>query len=164
MLDREMMAKTMYNERDYMPLDYKCDDPEKEELIKQLVAVISMDPMLQDPANICGEDPDFWMIDKLFSKEEVKFILSFGQRRVVKLTAEQLAERNNMSVEKARELAESCSRKGILEFDRENEAKERQYFIPVWVVGSGEYILMSKENTDKFPEIASFFNYLTQYV
>ena len=162
MLDREMMAKTMYNERDYMPLDYKCDDPEKEELIKQLVAVISMDPMLQDPANICGEDPDFWMIDKLFSKEEVKFILSFGQRRVVKLTAEQLAERNNMSVEKARELAESCSRKGILEFDRENEAKERQYFIPVWVVGSGEYILMSKENTDKFPEIASFFNYLTQ--
>ena len=44
------------------------------------------------------------LLDRLLTKDEVRFMLSFKKKRVVKLTAADLAERNNISEEKAEEI------------------------------------------------------------
>ena len=155
----EKFKNYMFNEQDYLPQDYKVEDPEKLALIKQLVCMISDDMDLSKPQKVHENEPDVWLLDRMLTKDEVKFMLSFKKKRVVKLTAEEIAERNQMSVEDARARAEHIAEIGLLEYDRDNKEKVQKYFVPRWVVGSGEYMMMNGKLLEKHPEVATFFNY-----
>ena len=153
----------MFNENDFMPEKYTCEDKEKEKLVKKLACMISDDISVHLPSDIKNEDPDFWLLDRLLDKEQVKLMLSFKRKRVVKLTVEEIAERNKISVEDAERIAESICEIGLLEFDRENEDHHKQYFVPKFVVGSGEYMMMNGALLEKHPEVVTFFNYASSY-
>ena len=64
-----------------------------------------------------------------------------------------------MSADEAEAMAEKIAQIGLLEFDRDNSAHHKQYFVPQWVVGSGEYMMMNGKLLEKHPEVATFFNY-----
>ena len=155
----ERFQDYFFNDWDNLPQDYKCDDPEKEAMIKKLVALITDDMELQIPKKVVTGDPDFWLLDKLLTKEQVAFMLKFKKKRTVKLTAAQMAEKFRMQEDEARDTAEEICRIGLMEYDRENDRHEKQYFIPKWVVGSGEYMLMTGKLMEQHPEIATFFHY-----
>lgn len=156
----EKFKNYMFNENDFMPDNYKSEDAEKEKLVKKLAALITDDLQMSGrPKKISPNDPDFWLLDRLLTKEEVRFMLSFKKKRIVKLTAADLAERNNISEEEAEKIAMHIAEIGLLEFDRENDEHQKQYFIPKWVVGSGEYMMMNGKLTEEHPEVATFFNY-----
>ena len=156
----ERFQDYFFNDRDYLPETYEVEDKEREKLIRQLAALITDDlGMAGKPNKISNDEPDFWLLDKLLTTEEVKFMLSFKKKRTVKLNAVELAKRNKMSVEAATEMAEGICRKALLEYDRENPEHEKRYFIPKWVVGSGEYMLMTGKLMEEHPEIATFFHY-----
>ena len=155
----ERFRNYMFNENDFLPETYEIADPEKEELVRKLVMLISDDITFRSPKKLDLTEPDVWLIDRLLTKEEVRFMLSFKKKRTVKLTIEELAERNVMSVQEAQEIVDHIAGIGMIEFDRENEKKERQYFIPKWVVGSGEYMMMNGKLLAEHPEVATFFNY-----
>ena len=155
----EKLKNYMFNENDFFNEDYKCEDPEKEQLVKELANLITDDIAIRKAADVDVHDPDFWILDRLLTKEQVKFMLSFKKKRVVKLLPEQMAERNNMTPEEAEKMAFEICEIGLMEFDRENPEERRQYFIPKWVVGSGEYMMMTSRLLEKHPEVATFFNY-----
>ena len=156
----ERFQKYLFNDRDYLPETYEVQDKEREELIRKLAALITDDlGMSGKPDKINNNEPDFWLIDKLLTTDEIRFMLSFKKKRTVKLKAEEMAKRNGMTPEQAVEIAEGICRKGLLEFDRENPEHEKQYFIPKWVVGSGEYMLMTGKLMEEHPEAATFFHY-----
>ena len=81
------------------------------------------------------------------------------ERRTAKLTVAELAKRNDMTITETLNMAEGICQKGLLEYDRENAKNEKQYFVPKWVVGSGEYMLMTGKLMEEHPEIATFFHY-----
>ena len=151
----------MFNENDFLPQDYHVDDPEKLHYLKIAAAMISDDiNVLGNPKKIDEKvDPDLWLLDRLLTKEEVKFLCSFKKKRVVKLRLEEVAERNEMSIEDTQKMLDHICGIGLIEFDRENEDHVRQYFVPKWVVGSGEYMMMNGALLEKHPEVATFFNY-----
>ena len=149
----------MFNERDFFNEDYVCTDPEKEQLVKQLANLITDDIQIHSPKDVDVHMPDFWILDRLLTKEQVRFMLSFKKKRVVKLLPEQMAERNHMTPEEAEKMAMEICEIGLMEFDRENPEHRRQYFIPKWVVGSGEYMMMTSRLLKDHPEVATFFNY-----
>ncbi len=155
----EKFKNYTFNENDFLPEKYEVADKEKEELVRKLAKLISDDITFRKASDIKNEDPDFWLLDRLLTKEEVKFMLSFKKKRVVKLTVGQLAKRNNMTVQEAKKMAHHICEIGLLEFDRENEEHRRQYFIPKWVVGSGEYMMMNGKLLEEHPEVATFFHY-----
>lgn len=148
-----------FNDNDYLPENYQCESPEKEALIRKVVAMITDDMDLQNPKKIAHDDPDMWLFDRLLSEDELKFLLSFKKKRTVKLKIEEVAKRNKMSVNEAQAMADHIAQIGLLEFDRENDERERQYFVPKYVVGSGEYMMMNGALLEKHPEIATFFHY-----
>ena len=76
-------------------------------------------------------------------------MLSFKKKRTVKLTVKQMAKRNGMTPAEAEKMALGICEKGLLEFDRETKNGERQFFVPKWVVGSGEYMLMTGSLMEK---------------
>ena len=108
----ERFQDYFFNDRDYLPETYEVEDKEREKLIRQLAALITDDlGMAGKPNKISNDEPDFWLLDKLLTTEEVKFMLNFKKKRTVKLNAVELAKRNKMSVEEATEMAEGiCSK------------------------------------------------------
>ena len=155
----EKFKNYTFNENDFLPEGYQSEDKEKEALVRKLAFMISDDITFRKEKDITNDDPDFWLLDRLLTKEEVRLMLSFKKKRVVKLTLEEIAERNQLSVDKVKDLVDHICRIGLIEFDRENEDHHRQYFIPKFVVGSGEYMMMNGALLAEHPEVATFFHY-----
>jgi len=152
----------MYNEHDFLPDNYHVEDKEKLEMLKKLGFLITDRRGVNSADELTENDMEVWALDKIMTKEEVKFMLSFEKKRVNKYTVEQLAKKNGISVEKAQSLCDSLANTGILEYDYERKDKKREYFIPKFVVGSGEYMMMNSKLLEKVPEIATLFNFTAQ--
>lgn len=163
-MPNESLKHYMLNEHDYLPEEYHVEDKEKLELIKKLGFLITDRRDKKKWEDIADNDPEVWCLDKIMTKEEIKFMLSFEKKRVNIYKVEELAKKNNISVEKAQELCDNLCETGILEYDRHNEKREKQYFIPKFVVGSGEYMMMNGKLVEKHPEIATLFNIMSQAV
>ena len=158
---KEVNPMIHVNETDY-PVDaHHCDDPEKAKLVKKLAVLITDNIPRKLPGGMKENHMDFWILDRLLTKEEVVFMLSFKVRRVG-LTTKELAARNNMSEEEAQKIIDHLLWIGILEQNRDNEDHHIQYMIPKWVVGSGEYMVEHPTLTDTNPEVATMFNLAPQ--
>ena len=158
---KEVNPKIHVNERDYPVTDHHCDDPEKAKLIKKLALMITDNIPRKLPGGMKENHMDFWILDRLLTKDEVKFMLSFKKRRTGLVTKE-LAERNNMTEEEAQKVIDHLLWIGIIEQNRDNADQHIQYWIPKWVVGSGEYMVEHKTLCDDHPEVATMFNLAPQ--
>ncbi|MBR2767934.1 MAG: pyridine nucleotide-disulfide oxidoreductase, partial [Solobacterium sp.] len=160
-MPREVNPRIHVNERDFPTTDYHCDDPEKKKLVMKLARMITDNIPRKLPFGMHENHMDFWILDRLLTKEEVKFMLGFKKRRVGRTTRE-LAEANHMSEEKAQEIIDHLLWIGILEQNRDNADHHIQYLIPKWVVGSGEYMVEHPTLPDLSPEVATMFNLAPQ--
>ncbi len=158
----EIPTKRLWTALDFeQRKNYVPEDPEKAKLIKKLGLMITdrMDKKLK--RELTYDDPEYWMLDAVLTKEEAEFMLTFGKRRV-NYTVEEVAKRAKMSVEKAQAMLDHLSWVGVIEFNRENKNRELQYNIPMFVPGSAEYMMAQDDLVKAHPELASFFNFMTQ--
>ena len=160
-MPKEVNPRIHVNEKDFPHTDYHCDDPVKAMLVKKLAVMITDNIPRKLPGGLHENHMDFWILDRLLSKREIRFMLSFKKRRVGLTTAE-LAGRNRISEEKAQKIIDRLLRIGILEQNRDNADHHIQYLIPKWVVGSGEYMVEHPMLADKYPEVATMFNLAPQ--
>ncbi|MBO6280286.1 MAG: FAD-dependent oxidoreductase [Bacilli bacterium] len=149
------------NDWDFPHEDYHCDDPEKKRLVIKLAKMITDSLLRKLPGKMHENHMDFWILDRLLTKEEVKFMLSFKKRRVF-YRVEELAKMNKMSIEDTQKMLDHICGIGLIEFNRHNEERVRQYMVPKWVVGSGEYMVEHKTLCDEHPEVATMFNLAPQ--
>ena len=159
---KEVNQNIFVNDWDYPDKgDHRCDDPEKKKLIEKLSKMITDSLDRKIPGGLKENHFDFWILDRLLTKEEVKFMLSFKKRRVG-YTTRQLAKMNKMTKEEAQKIIDHLIWIGILEQNRDNEDKHIQYWIPKWVIGSGEYMVEHATLCDDHPEVATMFNLAPQ--
>ncbi len=158
---KEVNPKIHVNERDYPVTDHHCEDPEKRKLVKKLAVMITDNIPRKLPGGMKENHMDFWILDRLLTKDEVKFLLSFQKRRTGKTTPE-LAAANGMTEEEAQKVIDHLLWIGILEQNRDNPDQHIQYWIPKWVVGSGEYMVEHPTLADEHPEVATMFNLAPQ--
>ena len=158
---KEVNPRIHVNERDYPVDGHHCSDPEKKKLVKKLALMITDNIPRKLPGGMKENHMDFWILDRLLTKDEVKFMLSFKKRRTG-LTTPELAERNNMSEEEAQKVIDHLLWIGIIEQNRDNADQHIQYWIPKWVVGSGEYMVEHPTLPDEHPEVATMFNLAPQ--
>ncbi len=158
---KEVNPNIHVNDLDYPVSGHHCDDPEKAKLVKKLAVMITDSIPRKLPGKLKENHMDFWILDRLLTKDEVKFMLSFKQRRVG-YTTKELAERNNMTEEEAQKVIDHLIWIGIVEQNRDNADHHIQYWVPKWVVGSGEYMVEHKTLCDTNPEVATMFNLAPQ--
>ena len=152
----------MTNERDYhQDPNYVAPDKEKEKLVLQLGTMITDRYLKKYTGTLNVHDPEYWALDDVLTKEEVKFLLSFKKTRVPYFP-EQIAERNGMSLEETQKMLDHLNWVGIIESNRENPEKRLQYNVPIFVPGSAEFMMMNDELTAQHPNLATFFNLMTQ--
>ena len=166
------MAKTMaewkigdpmINENDYwQDPNYKAEDPEKEKLVLELATMITDRMVKKITKKVNNRDPEYWMLDMILNKEQVKFLINFKKTRVP-YSIPELAKMNNMTEEETTKMVERLRWIGIIEQNRaKTPDKHLQYELPIFVPGSAEFMMMQGELTDKFPQLATFFNLMTQ--
>jgi len=160
-MPREVNPNLHVNERDFPLEDYKQPDPEKRALVTKLAQLITDNIPRKLPGKMHENHMDFWILDRLLTKDEVKFMLSFKERRVGR-TTKWLADENHMSLDEAQKIIDHLLWIGILEQNRDNEDQHIQYCIPKWVVGSGEYMVEHPTLCDDHPEVATMFNLAPQ--
>ncbi|MBQ7077774.1 MAG: FAD-dependent oxidoreductase [Lachnospiraceae bacterium] len=153
----------MINENDYwQDQNYVAEDPEKEKLVLQLATLITDRYVKKLTHKINNRDPEYWMLDLILNKEQVKFLLSFKKTRVP-YSIEELAKMNNMTIEDTEKMVERLKWIGIIEMNRaKTPDKHKQFELPIFVPGSAEFMMMQDKLTDEFPQLATFFNLMTQ--
>lgn len=71
----------MVNERDYrQDPNYSAQDKEKEALIKRLGEMITDRYAVKLRHSLQTDDPEYWALDEVLTKEEAKLMLSFKRR------------------------------------------------------------------------------------
>ncbi len=154
--------RRMTNVNDFkMDPNYVPEDPEKAEIVFQVGYMITdrMDKKLHKSLNY--QDPEYWCLDEILTKEEAKFMLSFKKTRTL-YNIEELAQMNNMSIEKAQEIVDHLCWTGTVESDYKEEGGVKYYDVPIFVPGIAEFMLMNAALMEKHPNIATFFNLMTQ--
>ena len=112
--------------------NYVPADPENAKLVLKLGNMITDRYLVKYTGTMTYEDPEYWMLDEILTKEEVKLMLSFKKTRS-NLDIEEIARRNDMTVEHAQEVVQHLMWIGVVECNRENEDKHLQYNVPIFV-------------------------------
>ena len=67
--------------------NYVAPDKEKEKLILQLGTMITDRYLVKYSRTMKTDDPEYWALDEVLTKEEAKFLLSFKKTRVPYMTS-----------------------------------------------------------------------------
>ncbi len=141
--------------------DYKPSDPEKAKLIIRLGCMITDRVVPKLTHTMTYDDPEYWMLDEVLTKEEAKFMLNFGKTRV-SFDIPALAAKNSMSEEHTKKLVDHLLWIGALESNRETPDHHMQYDVPIFVPGIAEFMMMQDKLVEEHPKLATFFNLMTQ--
>ena len=87
------------------------------------------------------EDPEYWGLAALISDEEAEVCLKM-KRRVPRTLAD-IKKLTGKTEEQLAPMLEHMSIVGVLEYNRENVKREKQWVLPMFVPGSGEFTNMT---------------------
>ena len=131
-LDREKYPEYVYPE--HKP-DYS--KPERESIVKLGKMITDRIPQKLGIKKITRDDPEYWGLAGVLTDEEAEIALKMGVRK-----PKTLPEMVRLTGIPARELEpklQEMSVKGILEYNWENPQREKQYVLPMFVPGCGEF-------------------------
>ena len=106
-------------------------------------------------------DPEYWALALMISDEEAEIALKFGGIRIPR-TLPEMAKRTGIPEKELEPKLERMAWAGVLEYNWENPAHEKQYLLPMFVPGSGEFSNMNPDLMKQHPELGMFFNYMTR--
>lgn len=108
---------------------------------------------------VTSEDPEYWGLRCVCTEEMADIALTMKVR--VPYTIEQLMKMTSKDKKYLEDILFEMSKIGIIEYNWENEKHEKQYVLPMFVPGSAEFTNMRKDQLDKYPELAQFFERMT---
>ena len=104
--------------------------------------------------------PEYRMLDAILTDDMARAALKMGVRRPI--TPEELAKKLRWPVEKTRSILDEMAQIGIVEYNRHNADRHKQYVLPIFVVGSAENLVLNKELMQNEPETAKFFEAMSR--
>ena len=96
----------------------------------------------------------------MLSDEEAELALKLGVRKPK--TLPEIVKLSGMEEKKCEALLEEMSRKGLLEYNWENAAHEKQYVLPMYVPGCAEFFNMNAKILESNPEMGTFFEHMSR--
>ncbi|MCQ2334359.1 MAG: FAD-dependent oxidoreductase [Paludibacteraceae bacterium] len=108
-------------------------------------------------------DPEYWAVAILVPTDEMaQLCLNMGGIHKPKTFPEICAANPELKPEKVQEMLETLSYNGVLEWNYENDKHEKQWVLPMFVPGSGEFSNMNKDLLEAHPELGRFFERMTR--
>ena len=145
--------------------DYvNVDGPMKENIAKLGKLITDRIPIKLGLAKVTKDDPEYWAVRILCYDDDdlAKFVLdNFKAIRKPK-TFDDLKKSSGLPDDKLNEILDKISYTGLVEYNWENEKHEKQWVLPMFVPGSGEFSNMNLKLIDEHPELGYFFEHMTR--
>lgn len=109
---------------------------------------------------ITRNDPEYWGLAGVLTDEEALLALKLGVRKPKTLS--EIVKISGLEEKKCEALLEEMSRKGLLEYNWENAAHEKQYVLPMYVPGCAEFFNMNAKILESNPEMGTFFEHMSR--
>lgn len=100
--------------------------------------------------------PEYKLLDAILTDDMARAALKMGVRKPT--TPEELAKKLRWSTEKTRTILDDMAQIGIVEYNRHNADRHKQYVLPIFVVGSAENMVLNKELMKKGTLVPQFFS------
>ena len=139
----------------------KPQDSDMREPIAKLGKMITNRvPVALGLEKIKKEDPEYWGLDMLLTDEQAEVALKMKRR--VPRTLDEMVVLTGMEREKVERILQELSVIGIVEYNWENEKREKQYILPMFVPGSAEFTNMNSRILEEHPEMGRFFEEMSR--
>ena len=150
-LDKELYPDYVYPE--FTPDPGK---PFREPIAKLGKKITDRIPQKLGLKKITRNDPEYWGLAGVLTDEEALLALKLGVRKPKTLS--EIVKISGLEEKKCEALLEEMSRKGLLEYNWENAAHEKQYVLPMYVPGCAEFFNMNAKILEANPEMVHFLN------
>ena len=154
-LDKELYPDYVYPE--FTPDPGK---PFREPIAKLGKKITDRIPQKLGLKKITRNDPEYWGLAGVLSDEEAELALKLGVRKPKTLS--EIVKISGLEKKKCEALLEEMSRKGLLEYNWENAAHEKQYVLPMYVPGCAEFFNMNAKILESNPEMGTFFEHMSR--
>ena len=154
-LDKELYPDYVYPE--FTPDPGK---PFREPIAKLGKKITDRIPQKLGLKKITRNDPEYWGLAGVLTDEEALLALKLGVRQPKTLS--EIVKISGLEEKKCEALLEEMSRKGLLEYNWENAAHEKQYVLPMYVPGCAEFFNMNAKILESNPEMGTFFEHMSR--
>lgn len=154
-LDKELYPDYVYPEFTPDP-----DKPFREPIAKLGKKITDRIPQKLGLKKITRNDPEYWGLAGVLTDEEALLALKLGVRKPKTLS--EIVKISGLEEKKCEALLEEMSRKGLLEYNWENAAHEKQYVLPMYVPGCAEFFNMNAKILESNPEMGTFFEHMSR--
>ena len=154
-LDKELYPDYVYPEFTPDP-----NEPFREPIAKLGKKITDRIPQKLGLKKITRNDPEYWGLAGVLSDEEAELALKLGVRKPKTLS--EIVKLSGLEEKKCEALLEEMSRKGLLEYNWENAAHEKQYVLPMYVPGCAEFFNMNAKILESNPEMGTFFEHMSR--
>ena len=154
-LDKELYPDYVYPEFTPDP-----NEPFREPIAKLGKKITDRIPQKLGLKKITRNDPEYWGLAGVLTDEEALLALKIGVRKPKTLS--EIVKISGLEEKKCEALLEEMSRKGLLEYNWENAAHEKQYVLPMYVPGCAEFFNMNAKILESNPEMGTFFEHMSR--
>ena len=154
-LDKELYPDYVYPE--FTPDPGK---PFREPIAKLGKMITDRIPQKLGLKKITRNDPEYWGLAGVLTDEEALLALKLGVRKPKTLS--EIVKISGLEEKKCEALLEEMSRKGLLEYNWENAAHEKQYVLPMYVPGCADFFNMNAKILESNPEMGTFFEHMSR--
>lgn len=154
-LDKELYPDYVYPEFTPDP-----SEPFREPIAKLGKKITDRIPQKLGLKKITRNDPEYWGLAGVLTDEEAELALKLGVRKPKTLS--EIVKISGLEEKKCETLLEEMSRKGLLEYNWENAAHEKQYVLPMYVPGCAEFFNMNAKILESNPEMGTFFEHMSR--
>ena len=157
---KKELDKELYPEYKYPSFTPDPSEPFREPIAKLGKMITDRIPQKLGIKKITREDPEYWGLAAVVTDEEAELALKLGVRKPK--TLPEIVKLSGLEEKKCEALLEEMSRKGLLEYNWENEAHEKQYVLPMYVPGCAEFFNMNAQVLNEHPEMGIFFEHMSR--
>ena len=157
---KKELDKELYPDYVYPEFTPDLNEPFREPIAKLGKKITDRIPQKLGLKKITKNDPEYWGLAGVLTDEEAELAFKLGVRKPK--TLPEIVKLSGMEEMKCEALLEEMSRKGLLEYNWENAAHEKQYVLPMYVPGCAEFFNMNAKILEANPEMGTFFEHMSR--
>ena len=154
------LDRDLYPDYEYPSFSPDPDEPFREPIAKLGKKITDRIPQKLGLKKITQNDPEYWGLAAALTDEEAELALKMGVRKPK--TLREMVKLSGLDKSKCEAMLEEMSRKGLLEYNWENERHEKQYVLPMYVPGCAEFFNMNARLLKEKPQMGIFFEHMSR--
>ncbi len=143
----------------YIP-EFIEKETERESIVKLAKMVTDRIPQKLGMKKITKYDPEYWGLAAMCTDEMAEIALKMGVRKPK--TLDEMVKLTGMEREHLKAVLQQMAVNGVIEYNWENTAHEKQYVLPMFVPGSAEFGNMNLQMLEEHPEVGRFFERMSR--